>query len=102
MPDWVAVARCDRRGGAMAGAAGVPRYTAMVLCFRWFLFLRNRWSVRNSPRWSSTGVGHRSRTCGGKVQGSAFGNGGGTLQGPAHDKVGPNGCGVECRTPASG
>jgi hypothetical protein len=39
---------------------GVQRYMAMVLCFRWFLLLRNRWSVRNSPRGSSTGGGSRA------------------------------------------
>jgi hypothetical protein len=43
-----------------------------------------------------------SRTCGGKVQASTFGDGGGTLQGSAHKEVGPNGCGAERRTPASG
>jgi hypothetical protein len=81
---------------------GARRYTTMVLRFRCFLFLRNRWSARNSPRRSSTGCGVRSRTCGGKVQASTFGDSGGTLQGSAHNKVGPNGCGAECRTPASG
>jgi hypothetical protein len=81
---------------------GAPCYMAMVLRFRWFLFLWNRWSVRNLPKGSSTDRGLRSRTCGGKVQASTFGDGGGTLQGSAHDKVGPNGCSVECRTPASG
>jgi hypothetical protein len=58
--------------------------------------------VRNLPKGSSTDRGLRSRTCGGKVQASTFGDGGGTLQGSAHDKVGPNGFSVECRTPASG
>jgi hypothetical protein len=45
--------------------------------------------------------GLQSRTCGGKVQASTFSDGGGTLQGSAHDKVRPNGCGTEHRTPAS-
>jgi hypothetical protein len=36
------------------------------------------------------------------VQASTFGDGGGTLQGSAQDMVGPNGCGAEHRTPASG
>jgi hypothetical protein len=81
---------------------GAPHYTAMVLHFCYFLFLRNRWSARSSPRGSSTGGGLWSRTCGGKVQASNFGDGGGTLRGSAHDKVGPNRCDVECRTPASG
>jgi hypothetical protein len=98
----VAVARYGRCGGAMVGAAGAPRYTATVLCFWCFLFLRNRWSARNSPRGSSTGGGLWSRTCGDKVQASTFGHGGGMLQGSANDKVGPNGCGTERRTPASG
>jgi hypothetical protein len=50
---------------------------------------------------SSTSGRLRSRTCGGKVQASTFGDCGGTLQGSAHDKVGSNGRGVECRTPVS-
>jgi hypothetical protein len=81
---------------------GAPRYMAMVLRFRWFLFLRNRWSARNSPRGSSTGKGLQCRTCDSKVQASTFGDGRGTLQGSAHDTVGPNGCGAERRTPTSG
>jgi hypothetical protein len=81
---------------------GASRYTAMVLHFWCFLFLRNRWNARNSPRGSSTGGGLQSRTYGSKVQASTFGDSGGMLQGLAHDKVGPNGCGAECRTPASG
>jgi hypothetical protein len=96
MPDRVAAARC---GSAMAGA---PCYTAMVLHFRWFLFPQNWWSARNSWRGSSTGGRLWSRMCGGKVHASTFSDGGGALQGSAHDKVEPNGCGVECRTPASG
>jgi hypothetical protein len=36
---------------------GAPCYTAMVLRFQCFLFLRNQWSARNSPRGSSTGGG---------------------------------------------
>jgi hypothetical protein len=79
-----------------------PRYRAMVLRFCYFLFLQNRWSARNSPRGSSTGGGLQSRTCDDKVQASTFGDGGVTLQGSAHDKVGPNWCSAECRTPASG
>jgi hypothetical protein len=51
---------------------------------------------------SSIGGGLWSRTCGSKVRASTFDDGGGTLQGLAHDKVGPKGCGAECRTPASG
>jgi hypothetical protein len=74
----------------------------MVLHFRWFLFLQNQWSARNSPRGSSTDEGLWSRTCGGKVQASTFGDSGGTLQGSAHNKVGPNGCGAKHRTPTSG
>jgi hypothetical protein len=45
--------------------------------------------------------GLQSRTCGSKVQASTFNDSGGTLQGSAHDKDGPNGCGAEHRTPAS-
>jgi hypothetical protein len=85
----------------MGVTAGAPCYTAVVLCFRSFLFLRNRWSARNSPRGSSTGRGLQSRMCGSKVQASTFGDDGRTLQGSAHDKVGPNGCGAERRTLAS-
>jgi hypothetical protein len=48
--------------------------------------------------WSSTGGGLRSRTRGGKVQASTFNDGGGKLQGMAHDKVGQNGCDPICRT----
>jgi hypothetical protein len=81
---------------------GAPHYTAMILCFRCFLFLRIWWSARNSPRGSSTDGGLWSRTCGGKVQDSTFGDSGAMVQGLAHDKVGPNGCSMECRTPASG
>jgi hypothetical protein len=81
---------------------GVPPYTATVLHFWWFFFLWNLWSGRNSPRVSSTGRGLRSRMCGGKVQASTFGDGGGTLQGSGHDKVGSNGSGAEHRAPASG
>jgi hypothetical protein len=50
-------------------------------------------------RGSSIGGRLRSRTCGGKVQASNFGDGRGMLQGSAHDEVGLNGCGMECRTP---
>jgi hypothetical protein len=46
--------------------------------------------------------GLRSRVCGGKVQASTFGDGRGALQGLAHGKIGPNGCGAECRTATSG
>jgi hypothetical protein len=81
---------------------GALHYMPIVLHLWCFLFLRNRWSARNSPRGSSTGEGLRSRMCGGKVQASIFGDGGGTLQRSAHNKVGPNGCGVDCRTPALG
>jgi hypothetical protein len=49
-PDRVVVARCGRRGSAMAGMARAPRYTAIVLQFQWFLLLRNRWGARNSLR----------------------------------------------------
>jgi hypothetical protein len=86
----------------MAGAVGAPRYTAMVLLFQCFRFLRNQWSARNSPRGSSIGGGLWSRVCGGKVQASTFGDSGGALQGSAHDTVGTNGCGVERRTQVSG
>jgi hypothetical protein len=48
------------------------------------------------------GGGLQSRTCDSKVQTSTFSDSGGTLQLSAHDKVGQNGCGVGCRTPASG
>jgi hypothetical protein len=95
MSDWW------RRLGAV-GAAGALRYAAMVLRFWYFRFLRNRWSARNSPRGSSTGGGLWSRVCGGKVQASTFDDSGGALQGSAHDKVGPIGCGTELRTPTSG
>jgi hypothetical protein len=81
---------------------GAPHDTAMVLCFWCFLFLRNPSSGRNSLRGSSKNRGLRSRTCGGKVQASTFSDGGGMLQGLAHDKVGSNGGGIERRTPASG
>jgi hypothetical protein len=52
-----------------------------------------------SYRW---GGGLRGRTRGGKVQASIFSDSGGTVQGSAHDKAGPNGCGAERRTPVSG
>jgi hypothetical protein len=39
--------------------------------------------------------------CGSEIQASTFGDGGGTLQGTTHDKVGPNGCGTERKTPVS-
>jgi hypothetical protein len=74
----------------------------MVLYFWWFLFLCNRWGVRNSPWGSSTGGGLRSRTRGNKVQASTFGNGGEKLPGMTHDKVGQNECDAGCITPASG
>jgi hypothetical protein len=48
------------------------------------------------------GGGLRSWTCDDKVQASTFSDGGGMLQGSAHDKVGPNGCGMKRRIPASG
>jgi hypothetical protein len=80
---------------------GAPHYMAMVLRFRCFLFLWNRWSARNSPIGYSTGGGYRSRRCGNKVQASTFIDGEGMLQGSVHDRVGPNGCGVERRTLAS-
>jgi hypothetical protein len=79
-PDRVAAAWCGRRGSVVADAARAHRSSvlqAMVLHFWWFLFLRNRWGVRNSPRGSSTGGGLWSRTCNGKVQASTFGDGGG-------------------------
>jgi hypothetical protein len=79
---------------------GAPHYMAMVLRFRCFLFLRNRWSARNLPRGPSTGRGLQSRMCSGKVQASTFSEGGGMLQGSAHNKVGPNGCGAKRRTQA--
>jgi hypothetical protein len=101
MPDQVVTARCGQHGSATADVAGAPRYTATVLHFLWFLFLHNRWIARNSPRGSSSNGGLRSRTCDGKVQASIFGDGGGTLQGSAHDKVEQNGCGAGCKTPAS-
>jgi hypothetical protein len=44
--------------------------------------------------------GLQSRMCSGKVQASTFADGGEMLQGSAHDKVWPNGCGAERRTPA--
>jgi hypothetical protein len=89
-------------GWQRLGAADTLRYTAMVLCFRCSLFLRNRWSARNSPRGSSISGRLQNRTCGSKVQASNFGDSRGMLQGSAHDEVGLNGCGMECRTPVSG
>jgi hypothetical protein len=81
---------------------GAPRYAAVVLHFWCFSFVRKQWSARNSPRGSSTGRGLQSRACIGKVQASTFSDGEGTLQWSAHGKVGPNSCGTEHRTPASG
>jgi hypothetical protein len=102
MLDRVAVAWCGRCGSAMAGAARSPRYATMVLRFQWFFFLRNRRGARNSPRGSSIGGELWSRMCGSEAQTLTFGDGGGKLQGTAHDKVGQNGCGVGCRTLTSG
>jgi hypothetical protein len=81
---------------------GAPRYAAMVLRFQCFLFLRIRWSARNSARGSSTSGGLRSRACSDKVRASTFDDGGGMLQGSAHGKVGWNGCSANRRTPTSG
>jgi hypothetical protein len=38
---------------------GALCYTSMVLCFRWFFFLRNRGSMGISPRQSSAGGGQQ-------------------------------------------
>jgi hypothetical protein len=100
-----AVAWWGRRGGTTVGAAGAHRSSA--LCGNGAPFLV--FSLPTKPveceeltKGSSTSGGLQSRTCGGKVQASTFGDGGGTLQGLVHNKVGPNGCNTERRTPASG
>jgi hypothetical protein len=51
---------------------------------------------------SSTGGELRSKMRGGNVQASTFGDGGGKLQGTAHNKASQNGCSAGCRTPSSG
>jgi hypothetical protein len=101
----VAPARCCQRCGAMAGVAGAHRSSA--LCGYGAPFL-----VFSLPTESveceelTKGVFYRwglqSKACGGKVQASTFGDGGGALQGSAHGKVGPNRCGAERRTPVLG
>jgi hypothetical protein len=94
MPDRVAAARCGQCGrsstlhgyGAPFSVVSLP--TEPVGC-------------EELTKGEGRG-GLWSRACGSKVQGSTFGDGGGTLQGSALDKVGPNGCGARCRTPTSG
>jgi hypothetical protein len=58
--------------------------------------------ARSSPRGSSPGGELRSRMRGGEAQALTFGDGGGELQGTAHDEVGQNGCGEGCRSRTSG
>jgi hypothetical protein len=58
--------------------------------------------ARNSPRRSLVGGELRSRMHDGEAQALTFDDGGGELQGTAHDKVGQNGCGAGCRSPTSG
>jgi hypothetical protein len=89
----------------VAGAAEAHRSSALHghgALFFVFSLPTEPVGARNSPRGSSTDGGLQSWMCGGKVEALTFGDGGGTIHGSAHDKVGPNGCGVEHRTPASG
>jgi hypothetical protein len=58
--------------------------------------------VRNSPRGSLAGGELQSKTRGDEAQASTFSDGGGELQGKAHDKVVENGCSAGCRSPTSG
>jgi hypothetical protein len=81
----------------MAGAAGAHRSLALLD----YGALSSVFSLPTEPvecKELTKGVFYRrglwSRTCGGKIQASTFGDGGGTLQGTTHDKVGPNGCGT--------
>jgi hypothetical protein len=111
---WVDDPQCStgwRRHGVASAVApwlvrpeltGTPRYTAMVIRFRWFFFIWNQRCARNSPRGSSTSGELQSKTCSSNIQASTFGDGGGSSKGTAHDKVGQNGCGAGCRTPMSG
>jgi hypothetical protein len=87
--------------GAMAGLAGALRYMDMVLHFRCFLFLWNRWSARISARGSYTGGGSRVGHAAARFKPQPSAMVGECFQGSAHDKVRPNGCGTEHRTPAS-
>jgi hypothetical protein len=107
MPNQVAAARCGRRDSTMASTAGahwssaLHGYGASFLVFSLPMEVVECEELTNGVFYRRGG-GLQSRTCGGKVQASTFGDGGGMLRGLAHDKVGPNGCDAECRTPASG
>jgi hypothetical protein len=56
----------------------------------------------NSPGGSSADVVLRRRVSGSEAQALIFSDGGGELQGAAHNEAGQNGCGASCRSPTSG
>jgi hypothetical protein len=89
-------------GGAMGGAHRRSLAHATVHHLGWGFFLQGRWGLANSPVGSSAGGELRSRACGSEAQALIFGDGGGELQGAAHNEVGQNGCGASCRAPTSG
>jgi hypothetical protein len=105
MPDQVVAAWCGWHYSAMAGT--VRAHQSFMLHgygapFSMVSLPTKPMGCEEHTKESSTGEGVWSRMCGGKVQASIFGDGGGTLQGSAHDKAGQNGWAVGCRTPASG
>jgi hypothetical protein len=107
MLDRVAAAQCSLRGNAMARAARAHWSSALHGYGAPFLVVSLPMKPVDCEELTKgvfywRGGGLRSRTRGSKVHASTFGDGGGKLQGMAHDKVGQNGCGVECRTLASG
>jgi hypothetical protein len=90
------------RGGAMGGARRRSLAHATVHHLGRGFFLLGRWGWGNSPGGSSAGGELRSRACGSEAQALIFGDGGGELQGAAHNEAGQNRCGASCRAPMSG
>jgi hypothetical protein len=87
MPDWVAAARCGRRGRSLSE----------------FRPTQLRCSVFGGfSSYGTCGVGGTHQGCLLPVGDSGAGCVVGRLQGSGHDKVGSNGSGAEHRAPASG
>jgi hypothetical protein len=85
--------------GRSSSAKPISRYGALS----WTGFLPTGVVRFGELTWgSSVDVVLRSRVRGSEAQALILGDGGGELQGAAHNKAGQNGCGASCRSPTLG
>jgi hypothetical protein len=101
---------CCRRGGGAGRAPVAAPWEELIgeayLTLRCAI-LDGVSSYRGGGAWGTHQGGSsadgelQSRACGSEAQALIFGDGGGELQGAAHNEAGQNGCGASCRAPTS-